>query len=271
MEKIKTALVQLNCGPVIEENTKAAIKLIRSAAEKGAKFILTPENTCHMRFPAEGKMSSAFSEEDHPALKAYKDLALELDIFLLIGSLSIIVDEKRIANRSYMLSNKGEVISSYDKIHLFDVDLPTGESHRESDNVRAGSNAVSAELPFAKLGMSICYDVRFAYLYRELAQNGASILSVPAAFTVPTGIAHWETLLRARAIETGSFVLAPAQCGEHEGGRKTYGHSLIINPWGEILAEGDDKPGLIMADLNLSEVELARSAIPSLMHDKKIA
>ena len=215
MEVIKTALIQLNCGPDIEKNTDDASSLIREAAEKGAKFILTPENTCHMRFPAEAKFKSAYSEEEHPALIAYQALSKELGVFLLVGSLSIIVDDKKIANRSYLLSDKGEVIASYDKIHLFDVDLPTGESHRESDNVKAGSRAIIADLPFARLGMSICYDVRFAYLYRELAQKGASILAVPAAFTVPTGIAHWETLLRARAIETGSFVLAPAQCGEH--------------------------------------------------------
>ena len=182
--------------------------------------------------------------------------------------MSIKLGDNRIANRSFLFSDTGEIVARYDKIHLFDVDLPTGESHRESDLVRPGEEAVVAETPWAIIGLSICYDLRFAYLYRDLAKAGASILTVPAAFTVPTGKAHWETLLRARAIETGSFVLAPAQCGEHEGGRQTYGHSLIIGPWGEVLADAGEDTGFIIAELDLSAVEKAREAIPALKHDR---
>lgn len=269
-KKVKTALIQLNSGPDIQGNLDVSSQMIREAASKGAQLICTPENTCHMRFPAEEKLKTARTAEDHPAIPHYGALAKELGIWLLIGSLSIKVADDKIANRSFLFSADGQIVATYDKIHLFDVDLPTGESHRESDNVQAGENAVVAETPFGKIGMSICYDVRFAYLYRKLAQMGASILTVPAAFTVPTGKAHWEVLLRARAIETGSFVLAPGQCGTHEGGRATYGHSLIIDPWGYILAEGGDVPGIIMADLDLSAAQKARNAIPALRHDRDV-
>ena len=222
-----------------------------------------------MRFPQEAKLQSCFSADTHPAIPYYAELAKELEIWLLIGSMAIKVGDK-MANRSFLFSDKGDVVATYDKIHLFDVDLPTGESHRESDHVQAGTKAVTADTPWGKIGMSICYDVRFAYLYRKLAHMGASIMTVPAAFTVPTGQAHWKTLLRARAIETGAFVLAPGQCGEHEGGRKTYGHSLIIDPWGDVLAEADDKPCIITAELDLSVVAKTRNAIPALKHDRPV-
>lgn len=266
---IKAACVQLNAGPVIEDNLHAAAALIREAAGQGAQFIATPENTCHMRSPQTEKLKSAKPEDTHPGIPFFSELARELGVFLLAGSLSIRLEDNRIANRSYLFGDNGEIAAHYDKIHLFDVDLPTGESHRESALVRPGEHAVVAAMPWGKLGMSICYDLRFAYLYRDLAKAGASIISVPAAFTVPTGQAHWHTLLRARAIETGAFVMAPAQCGEHEGGRRTYGHSLIIGPWGEILAEGGEEPGIIMGDLDLSAVEKARAAIPALRHDRE--
>lgn len=266
---IKAACVQLNAGPVIEDNLHAAAALIREAAGQGAQFIATPENTCHMRSPQTEKLKSAKPEDTHPGIPFFSELARELGVFLLAGSLSIRLEDNRIANRSYLFGDNGEIAAHYDKIHLFDVDLPTGESHRESALVRPGEHAVVAAMPWGKLGMSICYDLRFAYLYRDLAKAGASVISVPAAFTVPTGQAHWHTLLRARAIETGAFVMAPAQCGEHEGGRRTYGHSLIIGPWGEILAEGGEEPGIIMADLDLSAVEKARAAIPALQHDRE--
>lgn len=267
---LKTALIQLNSGPDIQGNLDASAVLIREAATRGAQLICTPENTCHMRFPAHEKLKTALPQDTHPAIPYYSALAKELGIWLLIGSLSIKVSDDKIANRSFLFDPEGQLAASYDKIHLFDVDLPTGESHRESDNVQAGDKAVIADTPWGKVGMTICYDVRFAYLYRKLAQMGASILTVPAAFTVPTGKAHWEVLLRARAIETGSFILAPGQCGSHEGGRATYGHSLIIDPWGHILAEGGEEPGIIMADLDLSVVDKTRSAIPSLKHDRNV-
>ncbi len=265
---VQTACVQLNAGPVVQPNLDAAVELIREAAGQGAQLIATPENTCHIRDKQTDKLDTAMPEDKHAGLPLFSDLAQELGIWLLIGSMSILLDDNRIANRSFMFNDKGEIVGRYDKIHLFDVDLPTGESHRESNMVRPGEQAIVVDTPWAKVGLGICYDLRFAYLFRTLAQAGASILTVPAAFTVPTGKAHWEILLRARAIETGSFVLAPAQCGEHEGGRKTYGHSLIIGPWGEVLAEGDEKPGFISAKLDLEAVEKARQAIPALKHDR---
>ena len=265
---LMAACIQLNVGPVIEDNISQASDLIRGAADKGARFISTPENTCHIRSPQSEKLNSAMSEDAHIALPVFSELARELNVSLLIGSMSIKLDSDLIANRSYLFNENGEITARYDKIHLFDVDLPTGESHRESDLMRAGTQAVLADIPEARLGLSICYDVRFAYLYRDLAKAGAQILTVPAAFTVPTGVAHWETLLRARAIETGSFVIAPAQCGTHEGERKTYGHSLIINPWGTVLAEAGEEPGFILAELDLDEVDKARSSIPALKNER---
>lgn len=265
---VRAACLQLNSGPVLQDNLPAAAALIREAAAQGAQFIATPENTCQIRHKAADKLATAQPEDQHTGLPLFSNLAQELGIWLLIGSMSVKLDDGRVANRSFMFSDKGEIVARYDKIHLFDVDLPTGESHRESDSVKPGEHAVIADTPFGKIGMSICYDLRFSYLYRDLAKAGASILTVPAAFTVPTGQAHWETLLRARAIETGSFVLAPAQCGEHEGGRKTYGHALIIGPWGEVLAEGGAEPGIVMADLDLDAVKKAREAIPALKHDR---
>jgi predicted amidohydrolase len=199
-------------------------------------------------------------------------LAAELDIWLLAGSLVVkLEDDSRMANRSFLINPSGMVSARYDKIHMFDVDLEGGESYRESKKFRPGEQAVVADTPFGPVGMTICYDMRFAYLYRTLAQAGARILTVPAAFTRPTGRVHWHTLLRCRAIETGSFIMAPAQCGDHEDGRKTYGHSLIISPWGEILAEAGEEPSIIFADLNLSKVDEARSMVPALNHDRTFA
>lgn len=278
---VRTACIQLNAAPDIQENLDAAGFLIRQAASEGAQFIATPENTCHMRGMPSDKLKSSLPEESHAGIPFFAALAKELGIWLLIGSMAVKISspllawrneggsEEKIANRSFLFSDKGEIVARYDKIHLFDVDLHTGESHRESDLVKPGQEAVIADLPWGKLGMSICYDLRFSHLYRDMAKSGAEILAVPAAFTVPTGLAHWETLLRARAIETGSFVVAPAQCGEHEGERKTHGHSLIIDPWGKILAEGGADTGVIFADLDLDTVQKARTAIPSLKHDRE--
>ena len=267
---IKVACVQLNAGPDIGKNLDQAELHIRNAASQGASFVATPENTCHMIFPQSEKLNTSPKEEDHPALPKFSALAKELGITILIGSVSVLEDSgERIANRSFLFGSDGAIIGRYDKIHLFDVDLEKGESYRESDVVRAGEVSTLADAGDFKLGMSICYDVRFPYLYRELATNGAQILAVPAAFTVPTGKAHWKELLRARAIETGSFVIAPAQCGEHAGGRHTYGHSLIIDPWGEVLAEAGDDVGIIMADIDLDKVNKVRASIPSLKHTRE--
>lgn len=266
---IKIACVQLNAGSDIGENLDQAEHYIRMAASQGASFVATPENTCHMIFPQSEKLKTSPMEADHPALPKFADLAKQLGITILIGSISVLEDSgERIANRSFLFGSDGEIIARYDKIHLFDVDLEKGESYRESDVVRAGETLTLADAGAFKLGMTICYDVRFPYLFRDLAMNGAQILAVPAAFTVPTGKAHWKELLRARAIETGSFVIAPAQCGEHAGGRHTYGHSLIIDPWGEVLAEGGDDVGIITADIDLDKVTQVRASIPSLKHTR---
>lgn len=269
-EKIKAALIQLNAGPDIAENIAAAEILIRQAAAQGAQFILTPENTCHIRRPAIEKLKSAQPMKAHPVVTRFAALAIELGVWIMAGSISVLLPEQKILNRSILIDAKGDIVAQYDKIHLFDVDLPTGEVHRESAVVKPGDKAVVADTPWGKVGMSICYDLRFASLFRVLSKAGAAILTVPAAFTVPTGRAHWHTLLRARAIENGAFVLAPAQVGTHEGGRETYGHSLIIDPWGAVLAEGDgEKPGIIMAELDMNAVKTAREAIPALLHDRE--
>ncbi len=269
-ETVKVALIQLSAGPDIAENIIAAETLIREAAGKGAQFILTPENTCHIRRPATEKLKSAKSMDSHPVVTRFADLAKELGVWIMAGSISVLLPEQKILNRSILIAANGNIVAEYDKIHLFDVDLPTGEVHRESAVVKPGEKAIVATTPWGKVGMTICYDLRFASLFRALSKAGASILTVPAAFTVPTGKAHWHTLLRARAIENGAFVLAPAQVGTHEGGRETYGHSLIIDPWGTILAEGDgENIGIIMAELDLGAVKTAREAIPALLHDRE--
>mgnify|MGYP003635081850 CR=1 FL=1 len=266
---IKVACVQMTSGPDVQDNMAKAGALIKEAAAQGATFVLTPENTDRIRSTQSQKIDSAYSLDDHPAIPYFAALAKDLGITLLIGSMAVRVSEDKLLNRSFLFTADGSLQKTYDKIHLFDVQLPTGEKHTESDVVQPGTQAVTAAIGEGfSLGMTICYDLRFAYLYRDLAQAGANILCIPAAFTVPTGKAHWEILMRARAIETGSYVLAPAQVGEHEGGRKTYGHSLIIDPWGRVLAQKEEGEGIIFADLDLVEVERARGAIPALTHDR---
>ena len=269
---IKIACLQLSSGPDIAQNIAVTSALIRDAAAQGAQFIATPENTCHMVYPFTKRLAAAQGQDSHETLRALQILAKELGVWILIGSLGIKLDKRLLANRSFLISDKGEITAHYDKIHLFDVDLPGGERYRESTIIQPGERAVLASAKIGavktKIGLSICYDVRFAALYRMLAQNGADILTVPAAFSVPTGKAHWEILLRACAIETGSFVLAPAQVGEHTGGRSTWGHSMIIGPWGDILASAETETGIISAVLNLDEVQKARHSIPALEHDR---
>lgn len=269
---LKAAVVQLNAKPAIEENLREAEALIRAAAKEGATFISTPENTCRMRAKLEDKLATSFEEKDHPAIPFFSKLAKDLGVTLNIGSISSIrTDGGKLANRSFLFGPDGAEIAQYDKIHMFDVDLPNGDKYRESDSNRAGDKAVVANADGVKVGLSVCYDVRFPYLYRAMAKQGAQIITIPAAFTVPTGQAHWEILLRARAIETGCFVLAAAQTGVHEGGRATYGHSMIIAPWGQILAQlQSDSPGYVCAQLDLADVEKARTAIPALTHDRAI-
>ena len=269
---LRAACVQTTSAAEVAPNIAITSEMIRQAHAEGAIFVTLPEvvNLCEMR-PGQVDRKAHF-EATEPALKAYRDLAAELDIWLLAGSLVVkLEDDSRMANRRFLINPSGMVSARYDKIHMFDVDLEGGESYRESKKFRPGEQAVVADTPFGPVGMTICYDMRFAYLYRTLAQAGARILTVPAAFTRPTGRVHWHTLLRCRAIETGSFIMAPAQCGDHEDGRKTYGHSLIISPWGEILAEAGEEPSIIFADLNLSKVDEARSMVPALNHDRTFA
>lgn len=269
MTTLKVGCVQLNSGPDIQENLKQAGQLITEAARSGCELIVTPENTDFMRESSALTVKTALETDKHPGFPFFSMLAKELSVWLLIGSMKIKVSDNKVVNRSFLFRDTGQLLVSYDKIHLFDVDLPNGESHRESDSVEAGNRAVVVNTPWTKLGMSVCYDVRFPNLYRSLAQHGAEIIAVPAAFTAHTGEAHWETLLRARAIETGSFIFAPAQCGQHEGGRKTYGHSMIVGPWGQVLAEKvEDTPGVIFRKIDLLDVIKVRRAIPSLQHDR---
>ncbi|WP_374765062.1 carbon-nitrogen hydrolase family protein [Yunchengibacter salinarum] len=265
------ALVQMTAGRTIQPNVETACHWIRRAAEDGARFVLTPETTHLMELKRDRVLAVSHEEANDPGLAAFTALAGELGIWLLVGSLIIRIGPERLANRSFLIGPDGTVRARYDKIHLFDVTLASGESYRESALYAPGDRAVVAPTDFAPLGLSVCYDVRFPALYRSLAQAGAEILTVPAAFTRPTGEAHWHTLLRARAIETGSFVLAPAQTGEHETGRATYGHSLVVSPWGEVLADGGTEPGLVRAELDLSAVAATRARIPSLRHDRPFA
>ena len=244
-----------------------AAGISRDAHKAGSQFIATPENTDLMAQDGGSKLEKTFAEKDAPALPQFCALAKELGIWLLIGSLAIKVSPGKTANRSYLIGPNGRVGARYDKIHLFDVNLPSGETYRESNTVEPGAEAVAVSLPWGRLGLSVCYDLRFPQLYRVLAKAGAEILTVPSAFTETTGKAHWHVLLRARAIENSCFVVAPAQGGTHANGRKTYGHSLIVGPWGDILAEAGTDPGFISAELDLGEIAAVRARLPSLHHD----
>ena len=270
MSPLRVACIQMRSGVEIAANIDTACAMIRDAADQGAGFIATPEmtNLVDIR-PGMGRQK-ALPENKSPALKAFTALAEELQIWLLIGSLAITIkDDKRLLNRSYLIGPNGKIAARYDKINMFDVDVEDGQSYRESRSYRAGEIASLVQTSIAAFGLTICYDVRFPELYRTLGQAGAQIITCPAAFTQVTGQAHWHTLLRARAIENGVFIIAPAQGGTHEDGRQTYGHSLIISPWGEIIAErAGDTPGVLLANIDLDEVTRARKRLPSLTHDR---
>ena len=270
MNTLSVALLQLTSSDNVDDNIAATLAMIAEAAGEGAKFILTPETTHLMELDRTSVLQKTFRESDDPGLKAFRAAAKEHGIWLLIGSLIINLGDDRLANRSYLITPDGDIKARYDKAHLFDVDLAGGESYRESALYNAGDEAVLAETPFGKVGMSVCYDLRFPYLYRIYASAGAKILTVPAAFTQTTGAAHWHTLLKARAIETGCFVLAPAQCGNHATGRSTYGHSLVVSPWGDIIADGGDKAGITFANLELANCDKARQTVPSLEHTRNL-
>ena len=270
----RVACIQTSSQLDMDANLEAASALVRDAVENGAQLVLMPENVSLMGTNQEQAAAMAVPESSHKALPVFTKLAREKEIWMLVGSVAVRLyeagdDEDMLANRSLLISDKGEIVARYDKIHMFDVDIEGGESHRESETYRPGGQAVMAATPWGELGMTVCYDLRFPYLYRSLAQAGAHFLSVPAAFTRVSGRAHWHILLRARAVETGCYVLAPAQCGDHANNRQTYGHSLIIDPWGKILAEAGGKPSVITADIDPSRVAAVRAMIPALEHDRK--
>lgn len=271
---MRAALIQLNVSDDPAANLVATLGFVRQAVAAGAGFVLTPELTNGLSSSRAHQRSVFRHEADDPTLAALRAEAKVAGIWLLIGSLGLLTQDAdgRFANRSFLVDPQGEIAARYDKIHMFDVNVSDTEVYRESEGYRPGSAAVVAKTPFARIGMTVCYDVRFPALYRRLAQAGAQVITVPAAFNHITGAAHWETLLRARAIETGCFVLAPAQTGFHPEtlgkGRRTHGHSLAIAPWGEILADAGTEPGVTLVDLDLARVAEARRRVPSLRHDR---
>jgi predicted amidohydrolase len=243
--------------------------MIAEAKAGGADYVQTPEMTNIMEVKREALFSAIVEEERDASLSAFRALARKHKIWLHIGSLAIKVSPDRAANRSLLLDPAGEIVARYDKIHMFDVDLADGESYRESRSYRAGEIAVVADLPWGRLGLSVCYDLRFPALYRALAEAGTSFLAIPSAFTRQTGEAHWSVLMRARAIENGCFVFAAAQGGVHESGRETYGHSIVVDPWGRVLTESEAEPGVLFAEIDPAEVAAARARIPSLQHGRR--
>jgi predicted amidohydrolase len=264
----RAACVQLRSSDDVTENIRETVRLVREAAARGASFVATPENTTLMAPDGGAKLANSFDEAQAPALPVFSALAKGLNIWLLIGSLAIKVSDTKTANRSFLFAPDGAIAARYSKIHLFDVELASGEIYRESNTVAGGDQAVVADTVWGRIGLTVCYDVRFPQLYRKLAQKGAFLFTVPSAFTVPTGSAHWHVLLRARAIENGAFVVAPAQGGVHANGRKTFGHSLIVSPWGEVLAEAGTDPGVIVAEIDPVLSKQAREKVPNLQHDR---
>src|SRR3954454_20091290 len=264
-------MVQMCTSLSPEASFRQAEGLIREAVARGADYVQTPEVSNLIQKNRKALFELLAPEEEDRSLKAYRDLASELKIHIHVGSLALRATPERAVNRSFLIAPDGNVLASYDKIHMFDIELEGGESYRESANYQPGETAVISELPWGRIGLTICYDVRFPALYRALAEAGASFISVPSAFTVRTGEAHWQTLLRARAIENGCFILAAAQAGKHESGRETYGHSLIVDPWGKVLAEAGVEPGIIMTTVDPAKVEAARKSIPSLQHGRRFA
>jgi len=265
----KAGLIQMRSGFDPQANLNAVLAAVDEAKRGGADYVLTPEMTNAVGLNRERLFATIVAEENDPTLATLRDVARKLSIYIHIGSLAIKASPEKAANRSFLIDRKGEVAARYDKIHMFDVDLAGGESYRESSNYRAGELAVVADLPWGRLGLTVCYDLRFPALYRALAEAGSSFLAIPSAFTKQTGEAHWHVLVRARAIENSCFVFAAAQGGRHQNGRDTYGHSLIVDPWGRILAEGGTEPGVLMAEIDPAAVALARSRLPSLRHGRR--
>jgi deaminated glutathione amidase len=265
----RVGLVQMRAARSPQANVDAAAKLIGEAKTTGADYVQTPEMTNIMEVGREKLFGTIVAEELDTSLATFRELARKLSIYLHIGSLAVKVSPDKAANRAFLIDPQGEIAARYDKIHMFDVDLANGESYRESRSYRPGEIAVIADLPWGRLGVTVCYDLRFPALYRALAEAGSSFLAIPSAFTRQTGEAHWHVLNRARAVENGCYVFAAAQGGKHENGRETYGHSLVVDPWGRVVAEGGTEPGVVIADIDPAEVAAARSRIPSLQHGRR--
>jgi predicted amidohydrolase len=265
----RVGLIQMRAARAPHVNLDAAVKLIGEAKSGGADYVLTPEMTNIMEISREKLFGAIVAEELDASLATFRELARKLAIHVHVGSLAIKVTPDKAANRAFVIDPQGEIVARYDKIHMFDVDLANGESYRESRNYRPGELAVTTDLPWGRLGVTVCYDLRFPALYRALAEAGCSFLAIPSAFTRQTGEAHWHVLNRARAIENGCFVFSAAQGGKHENGRETFGHSLVVDPWGRILAEGGTEPGVIFADVDPAEVATARGRVPSLQHGRR--
>jgi deaminated glutathione amidase len=265
----KAALIQMRTGLNPAANLDNATRMIAEAKSAGADYVQTPEMTNIMDVQRERFFATIQEEDADTSLAAFRELARKHKIFIHVGSLAIKIAPEKAANRGFVINPKGDIAARYDKIHMFDVDLAGGESYRESRNYRAGDIAINADLPWGRLGVTICYDLRFPALYRALAEAGATMLAIPSAFTQQTGEAHWNTLMRARAIENGCFVLAAAQAGKHENGRETFGHSIIVDPWGRVLTEGGTEPGVVMAEIDPALVAQARSRMPSLQHGRR--
>lgn len=269
---LKVGLIQTRTPATPQAALAHVLPLVRQAAAEGATFIATPEGTNVLQKDREALLPLLRSLEDDRVVAGLGEAARELGVWILVGSALVTREDGKAANRSALISPAGAIVATYDKLHMFDVDLPTGETARESATYEPGDRAVTAQAGELKLGMTVCYDLRFPALYRALALAGAEVMTIPAAFTRPTGAAHWEVLMRARAIETGAFVLAPAQGGKHEDGRGTWGHSLAVAPWGEVIAQLDhDEPGVLIADLDLDAAAKARAAIPNLVNARRFA
>jgi predicted amidohydrolase len=267
-QKLKLACIQLNAGAEVARNLALAAEAVREASRQGARLIALPEYCVLLDGSGRVMRSHSPPESEQHALPAFAALARETGAWLLLGSLTVLLDDGRMANRSYLLSDQGSIVARYDKIHMFDATLPGNKVIRESSAYRPGDRAVLAATPWGPLGLTVCYDLRFPQLYRQLAQAGAVMLAVPSSFQRETGPAHWHVLLRSRAIENGAFVLAPAMCGEHPNGRSTYGHSLIVDPWGRIVAELGDEPDVLVAEIDLAQVAQVRAMLPALTHDR---
>jgi predicted amidohydrolase len=271
MDKYKIACLQANTGNDLAANLTTVRAMIREAAANGAHWILTPEYTLMMDGSGRVMRDNALPADGGASLAELQAMAKELKVWLLIGSLTLRTGDEadtRIVNRSFLICDQGETVATYDKIHMFDVTLPDGKVIRESSAYRPGDKAVVVETPLGKVGLTICYDLRFPQLFRTLAQAGAQIITVPSSFQRQTGKAHWHPLLQARAIENGCYVIAPAMCGEHAGNRQTFGHSLVVNPWGEVVADGGEGSGIVYAEIDVARVAKVRGMIPSLTHDR---